>query len=34
VDPSQLVDYGITAKATAVIHRGLQLAREAPRPVR
>jgi mutator protein MutT len=34
VDPSQLVEYGITAKAAAVIHRGLQLAREAPRPVR
>ena len=34
VDPSQLAQYSITAKATAVIERGLQLAREAPRPVR
>lgn len=34
VDPSELARYEITAKATAVIHRGLQLAREAPRPVR
>jgi mutator protein MutT len=34
VDPSDLARYEITAKATAVIHRGLQLAREAPRPVR
>lgn len=34
VDPLELAQYGITAKATAVIERGLQLAREAPRPVR
>jgi mutator protein MutT len=34
VDPLDLARYEITAKATAVIHRGLQLAREAPRPVR
>jgi mutator protein MutT len=34
VDPLQLARYQLTAKATAVIERGLRLAREAPRPVR
>jgi len=34
VDPADLVRYSLTAKATAVIERGLQLARDAPRPVR
>jgi mutator protein MutT len=34
VDPSDLGPYELTAKATAVIERALQLAREAPRPVR
>ena len=34
VDPADLRDYHLTDKATAVIARGLQLAREAPRPVR
>jgi len=34
VDPSELAPYGLTTKATAVIERALQLAREAPRPVR
>ena len=34
VDPSQLGPYGLTTKATAVIERAMQLAREAPRPVR
>ncbi len=33
-DPATLSDYALTAKATSVIHRGLTLAREAPRPVR
>jgi 8-oxo-dGTP diphosphatase len=34
VDPGELGPYRLTAKATAVIQRGLELAREAPRPVR
>ena len=34
VQESKLADYGITAKATAVIERALELAREAPRTVR
>jgi mutator protein MutT len=34
VDPADLERYSLTAKATAVIQRGLQLARDAPRPVR
>jgi 8-oxo-dGTP diphosphatase len=33
-DPATLSEYALTAKATSVIHRGLMLAREAPRPVR
>ena len=34
VDPADLGTYNLTAKATAVIHRGLQLAAAAPRPAR
>ena len=34
VDPSDLKAYNLTIKATAVIERALQLAREAPRPAR
>ena len=34
VDPAALAPYQLTAKATAVIVRGLELARESPRPVR
>jgi ADP-ribose pyrophosphatase YjhB (NUDIX family) len=34
VDPSELAPYELTAKATAVIERALQLAREAPRVAR
>jgi mutator protein MutT len=34
VDPGELALYRLTAKATAVIQRGLELAREAARPVR
>jgi mutator protein MutT len=34
VDPADLEGYSLTTKAAAVIERGLQLAREAPRPVR
>jgi 8-oxo-dGTP diphosphatase len=34
VDPTDLKPYNLTAKATAVIERALQLAREAPRPAR
>jgi mutator protein MutT len=34
VDPATLSEYSLTEKATSVIHRGLTLAREAPRPVR
>lgn len=34
VDPATLAGYSLTDKATSVIHRGLTLAREAPRPVR
>jgi ADP-ribose pyrophosphatase YjhB (NUDIX family) len=34
VEPGNLRYYDLTAKATAVILRGLELAREAPRPVR
>jgi ADP-ribose pyrophosphatase YjhB (NUDIX family) len=34
VAPEDLVRYGLTRKATAVIERGLELARSAPRPVR
>jgi mutator protein MutT len=34
VDPATLSEYALTEKATSVIHRGLTLAREAPRPVR
>jgi mutator protein MutT len=34
VDPVDLARYQLTDKATAVIERGLQLSREAPRPVR
>ena len=33
-DPAALEGYSLTDKATAVIQRGLTLAREAPRPVR
>jgi len=33
-DPATLGQYALTEKATAVIQRGLTLAREAPRPVR
>lgn len=33
-DPDNLASYALTEKATSVIHRGLTLAREAPRPVR
>ena len=33
-DPATLSDYELTEKATSVIHRGLTLARDAPRPVR
>lgn len=32
--PEELVRYGLTGKATAVIERGFELARKAPRPVR
>jgi len=32
--PHELASYHLTPKATAVIERGFQLAREAPRPVR
>jgi ADP-ribose pyrophosphatase YjhB (NUDIX family) len=32
--PVALAQYDLTDKATSVIHRGLTLAREAPRPVR
>jgi 8-oxo-dGTP diphosphatase len=34
VSPAELTGYGLTKKATAVIERGLELARKAPRPVR
>jgi 8-oxo-dGTP diphosphatase len=34
VEPEKLLEYGLTAKATAVIHRGLQLARAAPHRIR
>jgi 8-oxo-dGTP diphosphatase len=34
VRPEDLRPYGLTTKATAVIERGLHLARQAPRPVR
>jgi len=34
VDPADLERYSLTAKATAVIQRGVQLARDAPRAVR
>ena len=34
VGPDDLARYAITKKATAVIERGLELARKAPRPVR
>lgn len=34
VDPGALGPYDLTAKARAVIDRALELAREAPRPVR
>ena len=34
VDLADLERYSLTAKAIAVIQRGLQLARDAPRPVR
>jgi 8-oxo-dGTP diphosphatase len=34
VSPAELATYRLTKKATAVIERGLQLAREAPRTVR
>ena len=34
VDPGELAQFDLTKKATAVIERGLQLAREAPRAVR
>ena len=34
VEPADLPSYNLTVKATAVIERALQLAREAPRPVR
>ena len=33
-EPVALAQYDLTDKATSVIHRGLTLAREAPRPVR
>jgi ADP-ribose pyrophosphatase YjhB (NUDIX family) len=33
-DPSELAQYSLTDKATAVIQRGLTLSREAPRAVR
>ena len=33
-DPGALEPYNLTPKATAVINRGLELAHEAPRPVR
>lgn len=33
-DPADLGQYDLTEKAAAVIERGFQLAREAPRPVR
>lgn len=33
-NPAALDQYGLTAKASSVIQRGLTLAREAPRPVR
>jgi 8-oxo-dGTP diphosphatase len=33
-DPATLSAYALTDKATLVIHRGLTLAREAPRPVK
>jgi ADP-ribose pyrophosphatase YjhB (NUDIX family) len=33
-DPAELADYSLTDKAMSVIHRGLTLAREAPRSVR
>jgi ADP-ribose pyrophosphatase YjhB (NUDIX family) len=33
-DPENLTSFKLTAKATAVIERALQLAREAPRPAR
>ena len=34
VEPHRLGEYEVTDKASAVIERGLTLAREAPRPVR
>ena len=34
VEPADLAAYTLTVKATAVIERALQLAREAPRPAR
>ncbi len=34
VNPADLTKYNLTVKATAVIERALQLAREAPRPAR
>ena len=34
IDPGQLAEYQLTEKATSVIERGLQLAREAPRAAR
>jgi ADP-ribose pyrophosphatase YjhB (NUDIX family) len=34
VDPADLTPYKLTKKATAVIERAVQLAREAPRPAR
>jgi 8-oxo-dGTP diphosphatase len=34
VEPADLPAYNLTVKATAVIERALQLAREAPRPAR
>ena len=34
VEPADLAAYNLTAKATAVIERALQLARDAPRPAR
>jgi ADP-ribose pyrophosphatase YjhB (NUDIX family) len=34
VDPANLNEYNLTSKATAVIERALELAREAPRPAR
>ena len=33
-DPDNLTSFKLTTKATAVIERALQLAREAPRPAR